>query len=37
METLFDIALVVIVASLQLQLNDVKKKLHEFEKKDEKK
>lgn len=37
MDTLFDIALLVIVVSLQLQLNDVKKKLHEKDEKDEKK
>ena len=37
METLFDIALLVIVISLQVQLNDVKKILHKSTKKDEKK
>ena len=37
METLFDIALLVIVISLQVQLNDVKKILQKSTKKDEKK
>lgn len=37
METLFDIALLVIVVSLQVQLNDVKKNLQKSTKKDEKK